>query len=221
MSHGTTPAVRTKRSPSPRREPAADGGESRERIHRAALARFARYGYDAVSMQQIADDVGLHKSSLFHHYTGKSQLLTEVFSEVMKRVMELVQPLREPGPPSREVLLEILMALVEHACREPPAARLVLALMTAPEDSELRTYCGSIAVEFYSVAVSYLKRARQSGVIRRINIQQAVPNLIGLVLFYPSVAHDLKPLVGDEPFSARALQIRRHELERVFQAMFE
>jgi hypothetical protein len=58
-------------------------------------------------------------------------------------------------------------------------------------------------------------------VIGRINIRQAVPNLNGLVLFYPSVAHDLKPLVGDEPFSARARQSRRQELSRVFRAMLE
>jgi AcrR family transcriptional regulator len=218
MSQGAT-TTRGKRNA--RREPAADGGESRERIHRAALSRFARYGYDAVSMQQIADDVGLHKSSLFHHYSGKSQLLTEVFGDVMKRLYEAMAPLRDPGPPSRERLLEVLRALVEHFCEEPQAARLLLAVMTAPDDSDLRRYCGDTAADFYAIGISYLKRARQSGVIRRINIQQAVPNMIGLVLLYPAVAHDLKPLVGDEPFSPRARQIRRQELERVFQAMFE
>ncbi|HKP60835.1 MAG TPA: TetR/AcrR family transcriptional regulator [Polyangiales bacterium] len=206
----------TKRST--RREPESD---SRERIHRAALALFARYGYEAVSMQQIADEVGLHKSSLFHHYSGKSQLLTEVWSDVMNRLSALVQPLRDPGPPRREVLYEVIDAMVEHSCVDPQAARLLLAVMTAPDDSELRNHCGGAAEAFYSVVISYLKRARQSGVIRRLNIQQAVPNLIGLVLFYPSVAHDLQPLVGDEPFSARARQIRKQELARLFAAMLE
>lgn len=205
---------------STRREVGAES-DSRERIHRAALARFARYGYDAVSMQQIADDVGLHKSSLFHHYTGKSQLFTEVYRDVMKRLFELLHPLHDSSSPSREVLLEVLTALVEHFCDEPQAARLLLSVMTSPDDSELRDFCGGLTIEFYAIVIAYLKRARQSGIIRRINIQQAVPNLIGLVLLYPSVVHDLKPLVGDEPFSARARQIRKQELARLFLAMFE
>jgi hypothetical protein len=57
-----------------------------------------------------------------------------------------------------------------------------MAVLTSPDDSELRKHCWTLSVEFYAIVITYLERARRSGVIRRLNIRQAVPNLIGLVL---------------------------------------
>jgi AcrR family transcriptional regulator len=208
-----------------RKGTAAQGGvqdaSSRERIHRAALARFARYGYDAVSLQEIADDVGLHKSSLFHHYASKSALLIEVFDDVVQRIFARLSPLQAADAPSRAVLFGTLDALVEHFCREPQAARLLLAVMTAPEDSPLRIFCGGRHDQVYTLVAAYLQRARRNGVIGRVNIRQAIPNVIGLLLMYPAVADDLQELVGEDPFSERARQIRKQELARIFRALFE
>jgi AcrR family transcriptional regulator len=193
---------------------------SRERIHRAALARFARYGYEAVSLQQIADDVGLHKSSLFHHYRGKSALLKEVLAEVMQRILLHVRPLKAQDRPSAESLLTTVYALADHFCDEPEAARLLLALMTAPEDSELRRQEAD-ALEFYETVATFLDRARRIGVIGRIRIRHAIPNLIGLILVYPAIAHDLSALIGKDAFSAKARQGRRQDLERAVRALLQ
>jgi AcrR family transcriptional regulator len=190
---------------------------SRQRIQRAALGLFARYGYEGVSLQQIADAVGLHKSSLFHHYPGKSALFEDVLDHVVGRVLALVRPL-DDNPPRLETLLEVLDSLVDHFCDEPEAARLLLAVMSAPDDSELRRG-GSGDLEFYRVVASFLDRARKIGVIGRVHIRQAIPNLIGLVLVYPAVARDLAELVGKDPFSSRARQIRKEELARMIRAL--
>jgi AcrR family transcriptional regulator len=191
---------------------------SRQRIHRAALERFARDGYDAVSLQQIADEVGLHKSSLFHHYSSKAVLLGAVLSEVITRVLEHVRPLQTGEPPNTEVMFDVFRALTDHFCDHPHAARLLLAVMTAPDDAELRRQAPDGA-EFYAILAQYLERARRAGVVGQISIRQAIPNLMGMVLFYPAVAHHLVPLVGDDPFSPRARQARRQDLERAIRAL--
>jgi len=184
----------------------------------AALERFARYGYDAVSLQQIADDVGLHKSSLFHHYPSKAVLLRTVLGEVIGGVLEHVRLLQADEPPSADRILRVMRALGEHFCDQPHAARLLLAVMTAPDDSELRRQAPD-ALEFYTTVGTYLDRARRAGVVGRIQIRQAIPNLIGLVLVYPAVAHHLVPLVGTDPFSSRARQTRREDLERALYSL--
>ena len=59
---------------------------SKDRIQAAALRLFARHGFEGVGLQRIADEVGLHKSSLFHHYKGKVELANEVFQIALREV---------------------------------------------------------------------------------------------------------------------------------------
>jgi AcrR family transcriptional regulator len=195
---------------------------SRERIDRAAVKLFARYGYEGVSLQRIADDVGLHKSTLFHHYKSKLDLLDSALDAVIARVLEHMQPLAREARPSLSTLLAVVDALVDHFSDEPEAARLLVSVMTAPDDSEVRQ-AGSVerALAFYSGIATWLERARRIGVVRKISIRQAIPNLMGLVLFYPAVAADMAELVGSEAFSARAREIRKAELRQILRGMLD
>jgi len=45
-----------------------------ERIHTAALELFARQGYEATTLAQIADAVGIRKPSLYNHIDSKQSL---------------------------------------------------------------------------------------------------------------------------------------------------
>jgi len=204
------------------RLPGRDLEGSRQRIHAAAIALFARYGYEGVSLQRIADEVGLHKSSLFHHYRGKLELVDEVIDAVLERVLEWVRPLADEDPPRLQSLLRAIDRLVDHFSEEPEAARLIIAAMTASGDSELRrSEATERVVEFFTTVSRWLDRARKAGVIRPLSIRQAIPNLIGIVLFYPAIARDHDPIVGPGPFSLRARQVRKVEVEYVVRGMLE
>ena len=49
-----------------------------ERVLDAAAELFRTEGYDAATMQQLADRLGLHKSSLYHYVDGKEDLLEQL-----------------------------------------------------------------------------------------------------------------------------------------------
>lgn len=52
--------------------------DSRLRIVRAAYPLFVERGYDAASMQEIADAVPIHKATLYHHFQNKDDLFLAV-----------------------------------------------------------------------------------------------------------------------------------------------
>ena len=186
---------------------------SRERIHVAALKLFARHGFDGVSLQMIADEVGLHKSSLFHHYRGKLELITDVLEAALARVVEHVAPL-ESGPPELETLLGVVDVLIDHFSDEPDAARLFMMLLTQPKSSPLLIPMSDLShpvVRFYSTVWQWLDRAKKTRAVRAINVRQTMLNLMGLVLFYPAVA-PTEIVAGAEPFSPKARTIRKREL---------
>lgn len=49
-----------------------------ERVLDEAAELFRAEGYDAATMQQLADRLGLHKSSLYHYVDGKEDLLEQL-----------------------------------------------------------------------------------------------------------------------------------------------
>ncbi|PKG23900.1 TetR/AcrR family transcriptional regulator [Niallia nealsonii] len=53
----------------------------KEELKKAALKFFALNGYEGTSLNQIADEVGIKKSSIYSHYKGKDELFLEVVRE--------------------------------------------------------------------------------------------------------------------------------------------
>ena len=52
-----------------------------ERVLDTAAELFLSEGYDAATMQQLADRLGLHKSSLYHYVDSKEDLLKHLIDE--------------------------------------------------------------------------------------------------------------------------------------------
>lgn len=53
----------------------------KEELKKAALKFFALHGYEGTSLNQIAEEVGIKKSSIYSHYKGKDELFLEVVRE--------------------------------------------------------------------------------------------------------------------------------------------
>jgi AcrR family transcriptional regulator len=68
---------KTAARPSP---PAAPGSvpETRRRILTAARAHFFTYGYSALTMDELAAELGLSKKTLYVHFPGKDALVSEI-----------------------------------------------------------------------------------------------------------------------------------------------
>ena len=88
----------------------ASGAGGRERILRAAYARFLEAGYAAASMQQIADAAGVNKATLYHHFRDKEDLFREVVRLSFVRAHEALAAAIAQGASLREKLL----ALASH-----------------------------------------------------------------------------------------------------------
>jgi len=55
-----------------------------EKILSVAARLISRKGYSGASLQEIANKVGLHKSSLFHYIKNKEELLLRIFGETFQ-----------------------------------------------------------------------------------------------------------------------------------------
>ena len=54
------------------------GAETAENVQRAALSLFAQHGYAAVSMRQIAGQIGLQAGAIYNHFQTKQAILKAI-----------------------------------------------------------------------------------------------------------------------------------------------
>ena len=75
-------------------------GKTRQEILNTALELFSVQGYEATSVSQIADAVGIRKASLYSHFTSKQEILDRIVERMnemdRERAREYEMPEAEP-----------------------------------------------------------------------------------------------------------------------------
>lgn len=76
------------------------GSETRAEILRVALDLFTSRGFDGTSIRDIAEALGVTKSSLYYHFAGKEAIIRALLDDRRSDVEELLAWIDEqpPGP---------------------------------------------------------------------------------------------------------------------------
>jgi AcrR family transcriptional regulator len=67
----------------------SDGEKTEAAIREAAISLMARFGYEAVSMRQLAAEVGVQAGSLYRYFPTKEDLLFALMREHMETLIEV------------------------------------------------------------------------------------------------------------------------------------
>ncbi len=75
----------------------SDGKKTRAAIHARALELIVRHGFEALTMRQLADAVGLQAGALYHYYPSKQALLFALIEAHMNTALEAAAMLPDAG----------------------------------------------------------------------------------------------------------------------------
>jgi AcrR family transcriptional regulator len=67
--------------------------EIKERIQEKALDHFLQFGFSKVTMNEIAEDLGMSKKTLYQYFPGKEDLLAEVVSSLHAETATTIEAL--------------------------------------------------------------------------------------------------------------------------------
>lgn len=90
-------------------------GERRRQIIRVAMDLFARRGYAAVSLRDVAYQVGITKAAIYHHFPSKDALFTAMMCELFLSIDQGIRrTIAEPGTMSDKLrrLAELAFAAI-------------------------------------------------------------------------------------------------------------
>ncbi len=77
------------------------GARTRERAQQVALRLFTEQGYEATTLRQIADELGINKASLYYYFDGKEAIVQSLLDQRGDEVEELLAWVREqPATPA-------------------------------------------------------------------------------------------------------------------------
>jgi len=84
----------------------AEGREARDELLSAALRVFARRGYRAAGVDEIATEAGYSKGALYWHFSGKAELLDALLEERVDAPMREKIALLASAPPDQDMSVE-------------------------------------------------------------------------------------------------------------------
>ncbi len=141
-------------------------GEVRRDILTQALRLFAAQGYDATSLQQIADAVGIRKPSLLHHHESKEALRQAVLDELLARWNETLPKVMLAATAGEGQFEAVTRELVSFFAEDLDRARLLIReALDRPDDmrERLRTHVRPVVA---NLAVT-VQRGQERGDLHR------------------------------------------------------
>lgn len=106
--------------------------EPQDRILDAAARVFRRHGFRRSSIEQAAEEAGLTRQALYHHFSSKEDLFRAVITRLYERALAAETAAAEAAEHAGQGLAEILVAQISARLRQ-----LVSSLEGSPHMEEL------------------------------------------------------------------------------------
>ncbi|WP_242497713.1 TetR/AcrR family transcriptional regulator [Microbacterium protaetiae] len=101
-------------------------GYDREQILQVAVMLFIEQGYDATSVAQLAERLGLTKSALYHHFASKEELLSVALEQALGGLEAVLETDQATAGTAAERLAAVLRGAVQVLSARLPAVTLLL-----------------------------------------------------------------------------------------------
>ena len=136
------------------------GEQTRAELSRVAADKFRLHGYRSVTLEDIADEVGITRAAVLHHFGSKAELLAAVVRPFMSALDALLDRVGAAGPLGVRQQRAFFAQFVDMLCDN----RAVAALLV--RDANTHEYLGADMQIFD-------RAARFAGIVSQNGLSQA------------------------------------------------
>lgn len=182
---------------------------TRDRILDVAIGAFGSRGFDAVSLDALADELGVSKQTVLYHFGSKERLFESAIDMAVESLTELIEK-KVANATGWQAIEEVVRAVFRIAVRRPALLGLLREVMRLGAPWSTRSAEGFEPV--VGAATAFLEREMDAGNMRRTDPRLLLVSAYSTVM---GVATEIEVLraVGIEP-TLREAVVRRRELIR-------
>ena len=146
--------------------PRASGGDKRRMILDAAVVAFARRGFHACRVSDIADEANVAYGLVYHYFRSKDEVLDTLFLDRWNVLLAVISEIDAKDIPVREKLHAIASFIVESYRHDPDLMKVIIVEVTRAANSFGRTHLGKIR-EAYALIAEIVAKAQADGTFKR------------------------------------------------------
>jgi AcrR family transcriptional regulator len=139
--------------------------DRRRAILDAAVKVFARQGFHACRVSDIADEAGVAYGLLYHYFPSKEDVLSTLFLERWGVMLEMIREVDREALPAREKLAAIASFIVESYRHDPDVMKVIIVEVTRAANSFGQTHLGQIR-EAYLMIAAIVTSAQAEGAFK-------------------------------------------------------
>ena len=102
------------------------GVDKRRLILDAAIRVFARKGFHAARVGDVAEEAGVAYGLVYHYFGSKEDLLRTIFHRTWSRMLEAVEQVEAEGAPAREQLAAVAQIVLGAWDTDPDLVRVLV-----------------------------------------------------------------------------------------------
>ena len=144
---------------------ASKAPDKRRLILNAAVRVFARQGFHACRVSDIADEAGVAYGLVYHYFASKDEVLDTLFLERWNVMLELIREVDGQPIPVREKLGAIASFIVDSYRHDPDLMKVIIVEVTRAANSFGQTHLGQIR-EAYELIGEIVTKAQAEGVFK-------------------------------------------------------
>ena len=154
-------------------------GHDQDAVLAAAVRLFNAHGYDATSMFDVAESLGITKSTLYHHVSSKEQLLEMAVDRALGGLEEAAEQVRATAAPATDRLEMLLRRSVLVLAER---LEFVTLLLRVHGNTEVEQHALARRRDFDRSVTDLVKQAQKEGGVRAdVDPATAARLLFGMV----------------------------------------
>lgn len=171
-------------------------------ILRAAEHLFALHGYDGVSMNAVAQEAGVSKANVFHHFGSKEELYMAVLRQVRQELTRDLATLdAAPEPDLARNLARIGALYLRHFLANEDRVRLFMRENMEKRPGQAKALADNVFAKDHAVLAAVMRAAAEGGHLRAdINPNMPMVVLMAACIFYFQSFEILTHFPGTEDF---------------------
>ncbi|HEV7482075.1 MAG TPA: TetR/AcrR family transcriptional regulator [Solirubrobacterales bacterium] len=126
--------------------------DKRRQILDAAIRVFARQGFHATRVSDIADEAGVAYGLVYHYFRSKDEVLNELFVERWSLLLSAIEETDRAGETPRQKLAAVAGFIVDSYRHDPELMKVIIVEVTRAANSFGQTHLEEIRRAYQSIA---------------------------------------------------------------------